>query len=408
MNVGRTYFAWAIAALFYSYQYVLRVLPANIEPELRGEFQLTAQEFGSMGSLTIYAYALMQIPVGILIDRVGVKRVILASLGLCVAGAFLMSVAPDLGALQMSRFLIGVGSASAFTSAVKIAADYLPLGRRGLLIGATLTVGTVGAIVTGTYLVSWIEMTGWRSLSQSLAILGLLVIILAVAAIRLKPISAESRPFKWGELWGVFKSRSVMTYAVLAIGVYTPLAVLADLWGPAFLMEKFHLSKIDATSSITLLYVGLSIGSLILPPICERYGVLERAIQVSTFAILALFTLLLFGPVFSIATLQMTLLLIGIFCGSEMICFTGAVQSTSALNSGITLGVVNTLNMLGGAMLQQGIGYVLDWQWTGLVDPSGVRMYSAHQFVVALSLLLSVIALCCVLSLTLRRKFING
>jgi MFS family permease len=173
-------------------------------------------------------------------------------------------------------------------------------------------------------------------------------------------------------------------------------------------MQKYGLLKAEASLNTTLLFAGLSVGSLVLPSLCERYGVLDFAIQVCSFGILILFGVLLFGPVLPVWLLRSMLLAIGVFCGAEMMCFTGAVQSTSASNSGLTLGVVNTLNMLGGALLQHSIGYLLDWQWQGHLDSNGVRIYDTEQFVVALSLLLSVIALCCILSLSLKRRQVYG
>src|SRR3989338_9223438 len=106
MTFFSAYLAWAVAALFFCYQYVLRVLPGYIEPNLRSDFHLTAHEFGTIGSFTIYAYALMQIPMGILVDRLGVKKVITGSVVLCLLGAFAMAFAQDLFSLQMSRILI--------------------------------------------------------------------------------------------------------------------------------------------------------------------------------------------------------------------------------------------------------------------------------------------------------------
>ncbi|MES2504007.1 MAG: MFS transporter [Myxococcota bacterium] len=408
MSFSRTYFAWGIAALFYCFQYVLRVLPANIEPELRSEFGLTAHEFGAVGSFTIYAYALMQIPVGILVDRLGLKKVLLSSVAICVLGAFAMAFATDLAGILASRVLIGIGSASAFMSALKIAADYLPLGRRGLLMGATLTLGVMGAILTGSYLVHLIALSGWRSLTMTLGFLGIALFVLTFIGVNLKSTNKTSAAFRWSDLVSILKNRPVMTYAILAIGVYTPLSVLADLWGPAFLMQKYELTQAEASFNTTLLFAGLGIGSLILPALCEKWNCLDFAIQFCSFAILILFGLLLFGPVMPQIILRTGLILIGICCGAEMMCFTGAVQFTTASNSGLTLGVVNTLNMLGGALLQHSIGYLLDWQWQGLVDPKGIRLYDTEQFVVALSLLLSVIALCCLLSLSLKRRVFNG
>lgn len=402
------YVAWAIAALFFCYQYIFRVLPGGIEPNLRTEFHLTASEFGTIGSFTIYAYSLMQIPMGILVDRLGVKKILTGSIVLCLLGGFAMAAAKSLFALQMSRILIGMGSASAFMSALKIAADYLPPGRRGFLMGATLTLGTVGAMFTGSYLVSSIQTLGWRPVTNWLGLLGIALAFLALVGIHLKTTTKSKIGFSWEQIWKIFKNRQIMIYAFLAIGLYTPLSVLADLWGTAFLMRKYDLVQTIAASSAGMLFVGLCFGSLLLPWLCEKYDCLDIAIQTCSFGILFLFGFLLLGPELEHNTLKLVLVGIGFFCGAEMMCFTGAVQSTTAQNSGITLGVVNTLNMLGGALLQHVIGYLLDFQWKGLVDQQGIRLYDTEQFVIALSLLWAVVALCCLLSLMLKRRVVHG
>jgi MFS family permease len=319
-----------------------------------------------------------------------------------------MAFAQDLPSLQISRILIGIGSASAFMSALKIAADYLPAGRRGFLMGATLTLGTLGAMFTGSYLVTIIQAEGWRSVTNSLGFLGLGMALLALLGIHLKKSKQSKAVSDWREITKILKNSKIMIYAFLAIGLYTPLSVLADLWGTAFLMKKYELAQTHAASSAGMLFVGLCFGSLLLPWLCEKFNCLDMAIQVCSFGILFLFGFLLLGPELNHIGLQTVLVGIGFFCGAEMMCFTGAVQATTAQNSGLTIGVVNTLNMLGGALLQHVIGYLLDFQWQGLVDPQGVRLYDTEQFVVALSLLWAVVALCCLLSLMLGRRNFNG
>ena len=166
-------------------------------------------------------------------------------------------------------------------------------------------------------------------------------------------------------------------------------------------MERYALPRAQAAQSSMMMYLGLCIGSLVLPWICEQWGILNRAIQLCSLGVLATFTCLLWGPSLGITGLTILLILLGVFCGAEMICFTGAIHYTTPENSGMTLGVVNTLNMLGGALLQQAIGFLLDLQWTGQLDGAGVRIYNTHEFQLAISLLLGVVALCCFLSLFL-------
>ena len=400
------YLAWFSAALFYYYQYILRVSPSVMVTELREAFHLTAEQFSSLGAVYLYAYSLLQIPIGILIDQIGVRKTVLGSIALSIVGNLSLAYSDTLTGVLLSRALIGAGSACAFMSALKIAADWLPAGKRGLFMGMTLTLGTIGALTAGKPLVRLLDAEGWRTTTLWLSLLGAGVFLLVMLLLRL-PQGKKTQAPSWGEvrrtILSILRNRPIMIYALLAIGVYTPLAVLADLWGTAFLMERYGLPRDQAAQSSMMMYLGLCIGSLVLPWACERWGILNRSIQVCSVGVLLTFTLLLWGPPLGLVALTVLLILLGIFCGAEMICFTGAVHYTTQENSGMTLGVVNTLNMLGGALLQQAIGFLLDLQWTGLVDVAGVRIYHTHEFQLAISLLLGVVVLCCFLATQLER-----
>jgi hypothetical protein len=169
-------------------------------------------------------------------------------------------------------------------------------------------------------------------------------------------------------------------------------------------MKKYLLSPSEASGTTIYIFAGLSVGSALLPWLCEKWQCLDRAIQLCSGGIFVLFGLLLWGPQLSIGEVKLLLFAVGFFCGAEMMCFTGAVQATTAAHSGLTLGVVNTLNMFGGAALQHIIGYALDLQWSGQLDAQGIRQYEALHYVVALSLLWGIIAACCLLSIRLGQR----
>jgi len=401
------YLAWLAAALFYFYQYILRVSPGVMVTDLRQEFRLTAEEFSSLGAWYLYAYSLLQIPIGIIMDRIGVRRTVLGSIVLCIGGVAMLGGTQSLWAMQISRILVGAGSACAFMAGLKVAADWLPSGKRGFLIGATLAFGTIGALTAGRPQVWLIDSIGWRSTVFTTAYLGIAIFFLVFFMLRLpkepkaKQLSPPLAPTA-KQVGQIITNRQVMIYALLAVGLYAPLSVLADLWGTAFLMQKFGLERADAAQTSMMMYLGLALGSLILPWACEKYGVLNKAIRLCGLAILIAFAFILFGPHINLLCLSAVLIALGFFCGAEMMCFTGAVYYTTRENSGMTIGVVNTLNMLGGAILQQGIGWILDRQWQGSIDTHGVRVYSAQEFVVALSLLLIAIVACCLISLRLK------
>lgn len=404
----KAYLAWFSVALYFYYQYILRVSPGVMITDLRAEFQLTAEQFSTLGSLYLYTYSLMQIPLGLIVDRFGVRPTVLGSILLSIAGVVLLSVTQSFWGAQVSRILVGMGSACAFMGALKVAADHLPPGKRALLMGATLSLGTLGALTAGKPLVYLVELTDWRyaTLISGLGGVG----ILAICWIFLPKRSEhpEVEPFNTtrvtAKILGALANPQIMLYAFLAIGVYTPLSVFTDLWGTAFLMEKFHISRAEAAPINTLMYIGLAAGALVLPWWTEKMGKLDRGIQISSVALLFVFSIILYGPMLPSWALISLLILVGFFCGAEMMCFTGAALNTTRENSGISLGVVNTLNMLGGAVLQNVIGVGLDLQWEGTYETGGLRAYSLEQYTFALSSLLVIIAVCAAASLSLNRK----
>ncbi len=406
-NTTLAILAWSAVALFYFYQYILRVAPGIMINEIRQDFALTADQFGTLGSFYLYAYSLLQIPLGIIVDRAGVRRTIIASIILCLAGSTLMAFSHIFTLAQLSRIMIGAGSASAFMCSLKIIADRLPPGSRGFLMGLTLTLGTIGALIAGKPLVYLLDAHGWRSTMLYTTIAGACILVFSLIFLPKKKhpnLNQETLKSIGKNILSVIKNHQVMLYAFLAIGIYTPLSALADLWGTAFLMQKFSLPRAEAAHTTMMLYIGLATGSLLMPWLCEKYNILNLTIQICGVAILALFAFLLYGPAINGFQLIFVLIALGFFCGAEMMCFTGALLYSNPNNSGITIGVVNTLNMLGGAILQQFIGYNLDLQWNGLTDANGIRLYTSHQFIIALSILSIVVLICCLASLKLNKR----
>lgn len=408
-NLIGAYLGWAVVAVFFFYQYILRVSPGVIIEELRREFSLTADQFATLGSYYLYAYSLLQIPLGFIVDKIGVRKTVLASIFLCMSGAYLLTIAPNFAIAKLSRVIVGAGSAAAFMCALKIVADRIPAGKRGYLMGGTLALGTIGALTAGKPFVWLVDDYGWRNAVNVTVLLGFALLILVAIFV---PKRDANRPTLkdaksgalMGDLLGILKNRKIMLYAFLAIGLYTPLSALADLWGTAFIKEKFELSRAEAAHTSMMMYVGLALGSFVLPGLCEQKHRLNRAIQICGVGLLVLFTIILYGPKFSPNQLTLLLIVLGFFCGAEMMCFAGATLYTTPDNSGLTIGVVNTLNMLGGAILQQAIGTGLDFQWKGYVDADGIRQYTTSQFVASLSLLILIIGLCVISSLWLRDK----
>jgi sugar phosphate permease len=408
--IRSAYLAWFVISLFYLYQYIIRVAPGVMVDEIRLAFNITAEQFATLGAFYLIGYSLLQIPIGVVVDRIGVKRMSQYSIGICIFGNLLFGSTEDFLVAQISRFIIGVGSASAFMCALKFVADHFAPGSRAFLMGATLALGTVGAMLSAKSVKYIGAKVGWHDVVIITAMVGLFVLFFISLCVKhhqqdtYEVLNRKSFKAILKSIWDIITDKQIMIYAVLAIGLYTPLSALADLWGTAFIKEKFGLKASSSAEISQLMYIGLTIGSLFLPWVAEKYNKLNATIVGCGFCILLIFSIILYAPGITASKLRFLLLMLGFFCGAEVMCFTGALFKSHKFDSGEIIGVVNTLNMLGGAILQQLIGWLLDKQWDGLYDVNGIRQYTTDQFVVALTSLTTVIFLCCLISLFLVGK----
>ncbi len=412
-KLWQAYLPWFVVAVFYLYQYLFRIYPNLLELDIKLHFNITAKSFGTLGALYLLAYALLHIPLGIIVDRVGVKKTVLTSIAICAVAAFLFTVSGHFFVAQISRFMMGAGSACAFMCALKTIADYFPVGRRGFLMGLTLTFGTMGPLFVGNVLLYLAHNNSWVYVIDFLGVIGCILFVFAFLIMKdKKPSDSQSRRAAHSfsvtiyNVWSIITDKNIIIYSILAIGLYTPLSALADTWGVSFLKQKFQLDGYTAGRISMLLFLGLGIGSMILPWISEKKGMITQAIVFCSFVLLLLFSVLIYLD-FSSSLLVIIITAIGFFCGAEMMCFTGALQFSSRNNSGEIIGVVNTFNMLGGAIIQWLIGIILDWSWDGTIDDKGLRHYNSHGYMISLTSLVIMIAVCCSLTFFIRKKRIN-
>jgi MFS family permease len=150
-----------LGALFYSYEYLLRIAPSAMENSLRAHFNLSATGFGMVSSIYYLAYVPMQLPVGVLLDRYGPRRLLTLACLICVVGTFIYTSTHVDWIAAIGRFLVGFGSAFAFVGVLKLATIWLPENRLAMVAGITSALGTVGAMLGDNFLSVFVDKLGW-------------------------------------------------------------------------------------------------------------------------------------------------------------------------------------------------------------------------------------------------------
>lgn len=387
----QAYWNWFLLSLFYSYQYLLRVYPSTFTNEIRGTFGFSAQEFATLTTYCIFVYSCLQIPFGILLDRVGIRWLILSAFGLCLVGQYIFTHAQSAAWARCGRIMVGIGSAPAFMSAVKMTSDAFSEKLCGIFIGITCTFGIIFLMVGNTLLKEYcLRIQDWQTAAQTLNVVGMLLFVLCLLSLSTHKSNAkEMSPNFWQACWSVVTNYHYLGYALLTICTCSIVTTLSDLWGNTFLITKFHLSDMQAVLYNQFTFAGFLIGATLIPALFRENTL--RGVRVCSTGLIILFILLIYGPdVWPSCILQLILFFLGLFGCADILCFTLAAQSSTPQTSGFIVGWMNTINMLGLTLLQACVAHTLDSHWSGLINDQGLRVYQTHDYELALGVLLNV------------------
>jgi MFS family permease len=403
-------FSWAVCglgALFYCYEYLLRASPSVMTEQIMRFYHLTGAQLGSLSqSFYYYSYVILQIFVGLLMDRFGPRRLLTFACALCVIGAYLFACSHNIAVAMFGRFLIGFGSAFAFVGAAKLATIWLPPERFALVSGIIFCLGMLGAMFGSIVLRILVDSSGWQVAMFGAAAVGLVIMLIIWGVVR------DVNPFHENHyshhtptlqevlagLWLTVKNPQIWLVGTVGCLLYLFLSAFAELWGPAYLQQAHNLSRAHAVNANSMIFLGCAIGA----PFWGWFSdLIERRclpIIMSSIGACIVISALLYLNDLSPTTVYICCLLFGFLCSVQILVFAIARELTPIKISGTTIGLVNMLVMVGGIFVPPIVGKLLDINWMGTMA-DGARIYSASAFNIALSVLpigiiLGIIATC--------------
>ncbi|MEV4454851.1 MFS transporter [Microbispora sp. NPDC049633] len=213
-------------------------------------FGVGSAALSTLAMLQLLVYAAMQIPVGVLVDRLGSKRMLLAGAAVMALGQLLFAVSTGLASAAAGRVLVGCGDAMTFISVIRVVSVWFPPRRNPLLVQLTGIIGQFGAVVSAVPLISSLHAYGWTPTFLSAAGLG--VVALAVVAAGLRDRRPEHAPAASGV-------RAAWAEPGTRLGMWTHAATQCSsaaftmLWGYPFLVQGQGLSPRTAGVLLTAL-----------------------------------------------------------------------------------------------------------------------------------------------------------
>ncbi|MEO0329324.1 MAG: MFS transporter [Pseudomonadota bacterium] len=383
----RAWFIWCLTALTFGYAFFQRVAPSVMVSELMVEFSISAGVLGTLSALYFYPYVLMQVPLGVLLDRYGARALLTIALTIAGIGSIIFATAETVSFAYIGRVLIGIGSAVGFLSTLAIASKWFPPQRFAFLAGLVMFFGMISGVLAQGPLSAFVETYGWRTALWGLGGFSILLASAIFLFVRNAPEEAQEQDkltITWRQLGRnlkhAFGSLEVWKVAIVASTMSGPMLALGGLWGPPYLMAAYRLEGPYAATLVSSLLISWAIfapfSGWLSDRIEKRKPILLSGISILTIATGAI----TFIPSMPLPVTILILIIIGGSGACMAVSFALARENSQPQIGGAVTGVVNSLTVASGAVLQPGVGYILDKFWNGTTNNIGAPIYTPENF----------------------------
>ncbi|MDF1684899.1 MAG: MFS transporter [Legionellaceae bacterium] len=357
-----------IGALFYSYEYFLRITPSVMEPALRQHFSLSAMGFGVFSSFYYYSYVPMQLPVGVLMDRWGPRRLLTMACAVSVLGMWFFAATDLVSLAAAGRFLTGFGSAFAFVGVLKLATIWLPEDRLALVAGLASALGTIGAMLGDNLLGAMVEQVGWQHAVNLTALFGVVLLFVMWFGIRDKKKGAETdggtvTSFRklFIDLKLILTNQQIWINGGYGCLIYLPTTVFAELWGIPYLSHAHGMSLASAEFSNSILFMGCTVGAPLWGYLSDRLKQRKLPMRLGAFGAGIIMMLILYVPDLNLSVLYALMFVLGCLYSVQAIVFAVGRELSPREAGGTAIAMTNMCVMLGAIFLQPLVGWILDW-----------------------------------------------
>jgi len=383
---------WALAAFFYFYEYFLRVQPSVIIPELMSAFSVDATAIGSLSAFYFYIYGPMQLPVGIMTDRYGARRLLALAAATAGFGTLIFAVSPYYWLASLGRFFMGAGSSFGFVGMLYITSHWFAEKRRGLLIGLGGAIGALGAVFGEGPLREAVNAFGWRFVSLILAGIGFLLALIIALAVRNAPeemIAYDEKvkkepPHILKNLMIVCANPYTWVIALSSLFIYIFTPGFGGLWGISFVHSTHGYSIEDAGFAVSMVFVGWAVGSPVIGKLSDYLRAKKLLIIIGGLLGALLIAAVIYIPNWPLWTLYILFFLLGFVSATQLLAYSYAIDINPGPTKGTAAAFINFMTVVGAALIQPLIGFFLDRYWTGEMS-KGIRVYSPSDFKIAMT-----------------------
>ncbi len=345
----------------YFLSYGLRSVNAVIAPELMQELGISAAGLGMLTSAYFLAFGLFQLPLGLLLDRFGPRKVEAALLLVAAGGCALFAVGTTLQTLAVARALIGLGVSACLMASFKAFSQWFPVERMPSLTSTIMVAGGLGALTASVPVEAALPLLGWRGV---FLLVGALLVLAAVYLMTVpdKPVASagESLGQQMRTLGSIYGNRTFWRFAPQGSLTVGGFMAIQGLWAVPWLIEVNGVSRSDAAGVLLLMSIAMLVGFLFVAT-CSvglaRRGISPMALLTAGMGLALVVELAI---VLGLAPAAWLWPLLGFSFSLGNVAYSQLAAAFPVALSGRVNTALNLLVFVGAFVLQWGIGAAVD------------------------------------------------
>ncbi|HGI9788302.1 TPA: MFS transporter [Legionella pneumophila] len=380
--LGFAWLVWGLAAAFYFSDYLARVAPGVMHRYLQMDFGINEAGFGILTASFYVPYILMQIPVGLTVDRLSIRWLLTIMSLVTAFGCCVFGLADGLLTASIGRMLIGFSAAFAFICSLRLATSWFPPTMLGLLSGLTQALGMLGAAAGEAPVSFLVSNVGWR---HSMLIIGFLFIALSgllYQFVQDKPgehrneIRSVNRISILDSLKIILSNKQTWLNALYAGFLFGPTAVIGEAIGPAYLQFGRGLGAHAAAFATGLIFIGWGISGPLSGWISDKMGRRKPLMIISAVCGVILSSLFVFIPEMSQTTAYILFFVFGLTNTGVAISYAVSTEIHDRSVVGTSIAFTNMTSIFVGALFQPLVGRIID-------IVSGPRAYNVETLLLS-------------------------
>ncbi len=371
---------WGLAAAFYFSDYMARVSVSVMHRYLQIDFNINEAQFGILSASFYIPYILMQIPVGLMVDRMSIRWVLTIMSLLTAFACCVFGLADSLLLASVGRMLIGFTAAFAFVSALRLATSWFPPSMMGLLAGLTQAIGMLGAASGQAPVAFLVGHVGWRHSMLVIAFVFIMLSFFLYQFVRDKPKvksctvkgCAQEKVSILESLRIVLSLPQTWLNALFTGFLFAPTAVIGESLGTAYLQYGRGFPANTAAFIAGLIFIGWTLGGPFAGWLSDRLGRRKPVMIVSSICGVILSSWMVFAPEMTQTKAAIAFFLFGFTNVGVSIAYALSTELHARKVVGTAIAFTNMSSIFVGACLQPIIGRLID-------HVSGARAYNIEH-----------------------------